>query len=60
MSQAVQVEASVQVVHPDGQVVHEADPAIEKAFEGQETHEADPPAENSLAAHWLHEFPLRP
>ena len=50
-SQAVQVEASVQVVQPVGHEVQLEAPAVEKEPVAQGAHPLEPPAENWLALH---------
>ena len=45
-SQAVQADALVQVVQPDGQEVHEEAPATEKVPVAHEAQALVPPAEN--------------
>ena len=49
------MKASLQLVQPAGQAVHEEAPAAEKLPEVQAAQAADPPAENWLAAHWVQE-----
>ena len=46
VSQAVQADALVHVVQPDGQEVHEEAPTAEKVPVAQATHALVPPAEN--------------